>query len=100
LFLAAENVIAAAKDHPKPGRPVEERIDAVLQYGRSIGWDWKVCAAAVFVSGAWTLGYEFAKKSFGDWNRRNTLPAPSSDLWAEELVKKHLDWKRRNKKRA
>jgi hypothetical protein len=100
LFLAAEQVIGAAKDHPRPGRPVEERIDAVLQYGRSIDWDWRVCAAALFVSGAWTLGYAFAKKSFRDWKSRNTLPAPSSDLWAEEFLKKQRDWKRRNKKRA
>ena len=100
LFLAAERVIAAAKDHPKPGRPVEERIDTVLQYGRSIGWDWKVCAAALFVSGAWTLGYAFAKKSFRDWNRRNTLPAPTTDAWAEEVLKKWRAWNRRNKKRA
>jgi hypothetical protein len=100
LFLAAEGVIAAAKDHPKPGRPVEERIDTVLQYGRSIGWDWKVCAAAVFVSGAWTLGYSFAKKSFRDWNRRNTLPAPTTDLWAEEVLKKWRAWNRKNKRRA
>ena len=100
LFLAAESVIAAAKDHPKPGRPVEERIDTALQYGRSIGWDWKVCAAAVFVSGAWTLGYVFAKKSFRDWNRRNTLPAPTMDLWADEVLRKWRDWNRTNKERA
>jgi hypothetical protein len=100
LFVAAERVIAAAKDHPKPGRPVEQQIDTVLQYGRSLGWDWKVCAAALFVSGAWTLGYAFAKKSFRDWNRRNTLPALTTDLWADEFLRKSRDWILANKPRA
>lgn len=58
----------------KRGRPVES-IQKTLDVARTaFGWDWKVCAAAVFVTGAWRLDYAFAVKSFRDSNRRNRRP--------------------------
>ena len=58
----------------KRGRPVEG-IQKTLDVARTaFDWDWKVCAAAVFVTGAWRLDYAFAVKSFRDSNRRNKHP--------------------------
>jgi hypothetical protein len=55
----------------KRGRPVES-IQVTLDVARTVfGWDWKACAAAVFVTGAWRLDYAFAVKSFRDSDRRN-----------------------------
>jgi hypothetical protein len=48
----------------------------------SLGWDWKVCAAAVFLwgfavttPGAKPPSYEFIKKAFRDWVRRHPTRA-------------------------
>jgi hypothetical protein len=72
LLLAAKAVVAAAEPLvAKPGRPVDLGIDLALQFARSRHWDWKVCAASVFLLGATRLQYKFIKKSFGDRHRRN-----------------------------
>ena len=56
----------------RPGRPVAVEIDDTAQLGKSMyGWNWKACAAAVFLSGASQLKYKFIKKSFQDWHRRS-----------------------------
>ena len=63
----------------RPGRPVALDIkQTILIAEDKYGWNWKVCAAAVFVTdaavsvpGAKPPKYEFIRKAFGDWVRRN-----------------------------
>jgi hypothetical protein len=57
------------------GRRVDMGIRrTILDFEAVHGWTWKVCAAAVFLSGVSTYDYEAIKKSFRDWDRRNRLP--------------------------
>ena len=54
------------------GRRVDVGIKrTILDFEAVHGWSWKVCAAAVFLSGVSTYDYEAIKKSFRDWDRRH-----------------------------
>jgi hypothetical protein len=57
----------------KLGRPVDLAIGRTIRdFGDVHGWNWQVCAAAVFLSDVSTFTYAAFKKSFGAWNRRHT----------------------------
>ena len=67
-LLAATRALVAVDigDSPGSGRPHDVGIDTALQFAHSRGWDWEVCAAAVFLHGADKRSYAAIKKSFRD----------------------------------
>ena len=54
------------------GRRVDVGIERTIRGFEAVhDWSWKVCAAAVFLSGVSTYDYEAIRKSFRDWDRRH-----------------------------
>ena len=67
--------IASTAATRQRGRRVDVGIKrTILDLEAVHGWSWKVCAAAVFLSGISTYDYEAIKKSFRDWDRRHRNP--------------------------
>ena len=66
-------------ERPPRGRPVNEAIGFMIGADRSdCNLGWKVCAGIAFLlSDDWKQkhGYDFAKRAFRDWDRRNKARA-------------------------
>jgi hypothetical protein len=68
--------IAESCKKGKRGRPVAADVEmAVLTAEVMWKWNWKACAAAVFITCPSAYRYAAIKKSFRDWDRRHRRPA-------------------------
>ena len=67
--------IAESCKKGKRGRPVAADVEmTVLTAEVMWRWNWKVCAAAVFITCPSAYSYAAIKKSFRDWDRRHRRP--------------------------
>jgi len=67
--------IANTATSKQRGRRVDLGIERTIRDFEAVhGWNWQICAAAVFLSGVSTYSYTAIKKTFRDWDRRHRRP--------------------------